>query len=266
MKLIERIENKEKEGFIRRIAENIICQEIILECISKSQYADNVLMKGGVVMFNITKDARRASRDIDFDFIRYDISTNKSIDLFISLLDKHSHYTIRRIGSIDKLKQEDYDGKRLSVEIKDGSYAVQTKIDIGVHTLFAIPQDTIAFTVKGGEESVLIHANPPEQIVAEKLYSLAKHNLKSTRYKDIFDVNYLIQNCSLNKNKVYLAINLLIKYGKSTINDFQDFLVKVDETINDKEWSSRLDSPLQNWSGVSKETSIRNIVDFIYKL
>ena len=46
-----------------------VCQDIILAKISKSSLNRNITIKGGVVMHNISKDSRRATRDLDLDFI-----------------------------------------------------------------------------------------------------------------------------------------------------------------------------------------------------
>ena len=70
MTLEKLVSEKSKEGYIQPIAESIVGQEIIISTISKSPFVDQVALKGGVVMYNISKDARRASRDLDFDFIR----------------------------------------------------------------------------------------------------------------------------------------------------------------------------------------------------
>ena len=267
MTILERVNKKVKEGYIQKVAENIISQEIIIECISKSQYVDKVLMKGGIVMFNLTGDNRRASHDIDFDFVRFDISHKNNIDTFVYLLSKQTNdYDITRIGEIKELKQEDYNGKRITVVINDDTYTIRTNVDIGVHTLFAIEQNAMVFSIKEGEEAVSIYANPPEQIVAEKLYSLAKHNLRSTRYKDIFDVNYILQNCNLNKKKTLLAIELLIRYGNSFMNDLESFVNAIDETLHDKEWLDKLNTTQQNWSNTKCEDAVKTIIDFIYSL
>lgn len=63
-----------RKGMTSFQAGNYVCQRIVLSKISKSPFADKVLIKGGVVMFNRTGNLRRATADLDFDFIRYDIS------------------------------------------------------------------------------------------------------------------------------------------------------------------------------------------------
>ena len=72
-------------------AENYVCQQIIVNKIANSEMADKTLFKGGVVMFNMTKNVRRTTRDIDFDLLHYDIfdeeffkSVNIIVDLFVT--------------------------------------------------------------------------------------------------------------------------------------------------------------------------------------
>ena len=59
-----------EEGYTELLAESRVCQDIVLKAISESTMNRNVTIKGGVVMRSITGDVRRATRDIDFDFIK----------------------------------------------------------------------------------------------------------------------------------------------------------------------------------------------------
>lgn len=52
--------------------------------------------------------------------------------------------------------------------------------------------------------------NSKEQIFVEKLKSLLKFGITSTRFKDIFDFYYLINNENLNKVKLIKYIDILI--------------------------------------------------------
>ena len=65
--------NYRSEGYSALLAEARVCQDIVLKAISESSLSRNVTIKGGVVMRSITGNVRRATRDIDFDFIKYSI-------------------------------------------------------------------------------------------------------------------------------------------------------------------------------------------------
>lgn len=71
MNLLEEIEKVKKEGYNEANAQARVCQDIILYGIAKGNLNRNVTIKGGVVMRSLSKDVRRATQDIDLDFIRY---------------------------------------------------------------------------------------------------------------------------------------------------------------------------------------------------
>lgn len=62
-----------REGYSERNADARVCQDIVLKAISKSNFGRSVTIKGGVVMRSITGDVRRATEDLDLDFIRYSL-------------------------------------------------------------------------------------------------------------------------------------------------------------------------------------------------
>ncbi len=268
MTLLERINKKKKQGYIEQMAESIVGQEIIIEAISASSMVDRVLLKGGIVMYNITSNARRATRDLDFDLIRYDISRNENIDLFIDLLNKAIlGYSIKRVDEIITLHQEDYHGRRTFVEIKDSSYDFRIKLDIGVHTLFAVEQNHIEFNVDGNDEAIIVLANPVDQMIGEKLYSLAKHGVLSTRYKDIFDIYYLIQNQEIDKQTLKNCLSLLVECGDGNVKDVYDLCDRIEYTFQDKRWYQRFITSDQDWIDEKDYQKILDcILDYIYKI
>ena len=119
-----------------------VCQDILLAKISKSALNRNITIKGGVVMHNISKDSRRATRDLDLDFIKYSLD-DESIKNFIEKLNyPQTDISINIIGKIEALSHQDYNGKRVYIEVKDKKHnKIETKLDIGVHKNFDIEQD-----------------------------------------------------------------------------------------------------------------------------
>ena len=85
------------------------CQDIILVQISNSSLNKNVTIKGGVVMMAISKDIRRATQDLDIDFIRYSLD-DSAIETFIEKLNDKD-IKIKITSPIKRLHHQDYDGK-----------------------------------------------------------------------------------------------------------------------------------------------------------
>ena len=141
MNLKDMMDFYHEEGLTVELASARVCQDIVLKAIAEGPLSQNVTIKGGVVMRSITGNIRRATRDIDLDFIHYSISDD-SIRKFIRKIDCIYGIRIEIVGEIEELKHQDYHGKRIGVAISDEhGNTVRSKIDIGVHKHFDIEQD-----------------------------------------------------------------------------------------------------------------------------
>ena len=96
-----------KAGYKRAGARAKIAHDVVLSAIKASGMKDHVTIKGGVVMRSITGNVRRATRDIDFDFIKYSID-EASIQDFIEKLNCLEGLTIKPEGPIEELSQQEF--------------------------------------------------------------------------------------------------------------------------------------------------------------
>lgn len=159
MNLINMIEIEIANGYGDANAQSKVCQDIILKAISSSSLSSNLTIKGGVVMRSKTGNIRRATQDLDIDFIRYSLADD-SIDMLINKLNCLDGISIRRYGEIEELRQQDYNGKRVYVEISDThGNSIVSKLDLGVHTYLDIEQEEYCFDIAFDENgaSVLIN-------------------------------------------------------------------------------------------------------------
>ena len=265
MKTIDRlIDDYIHEGMSFDQASLYVCQQIILKAISRSPLSNSVLIKGGTVIYNLTHNLRRATSDLDFDFIRYDIS-NDSIYSFFNLLNKNEDSVIFKIRKLEELHHEDYKGKRVFITISDMNQSLKFKLDIGVHTLLEIEQETLCFSFSN-EDNLFLRVNPPEQIFSEKLISLAKHEIFSTRYKDIFDMYYFINNDLLNKSKLRKCIDLLLDTNQKTLKDFEGVREKVQYTLTNKNYIEHLKTTHDKWIDDDIDIVIETIISFILSM
>ena len=160
-------------------------------------------------MQNVTGSDRRATRDIDLDFIRYSLTDDK-IKSFVSSLNCLNGISITILGPIIELKHENYRGRRIEVSISDGEDTIKSKLDIGIHKHLELKQKEYCFDVCMDDEGASLLINSQEQMFAEKLYSLLKLGIYSERYKDIYDMYFVYYGTQI-KDVDYFS------YG---INDF----------------------------------------------
>ena len=163
------IEEANENGYQGDKASAKVCQDIVLKALSVGPLSRNVTIKGGVVMRSKTNNVRRATQDLDIDFIKYSLA-DESIDAFISKLNCLDGIKISMLGKIEELKQQDYSGKQVFILIEDTEgNQVRSKIDLGVHNRFELEQEEYCFDIAYDDEGASLLINSDEQMLAEKL-------------------------------------------------------------------------------------------------
>lgn len=262
------IKKYKENGYEDQEAIAKLSQDIILLKISKSKYKEHITIKGGVVMHNISKDKRRATRDIDIDFIKYSLD-DESIKTFINNLNEvKDGITIEIINDIIKLHHQDYDGKRVNIKIVDEyNNKINSKLDIGIHKQFDIKQEEYCFNLNIINQSVSILINSKEQIFVEKLKSLLKFGIRSTRYKDIFDLYYLINNEKIDDNNLIKYLDILIFKDKSLYEkNIDDIINRLTNIFQNKRYQNMLNMANDNWLSIPLNKVIDSILKYINNL
>ena len=268
MNLFELVNQYINNGYYNDDAISKVAQDIILLKISKSKFSSHVIIKGGVVMHSISENMRRATRDLDMDFIKYSLEDESIIKFIKDLNNVKDGVTINIKGEIEKLHHQDYDGKRVNVMLTDSNnFSIESKLDIGVHKLFEIEQDDYCFDLSLINESVNLLINSKEQIFVEKLKSLLRFGITSTRYKDIFDFYYLINNENLNKDKLINYISILI-YKDNTMKEktMKEIINRLTIILNNRTYIRRLNSANNNWLEKPTKDVIQSVLTYIDSL
>lgn len=87
----------------------------MLTLIAASPMASHVTVKGGVVMQQVSGDVRRATRDVDLDFVRYPMTVEGIRAFLHALYQSGSGVALEVVGPIVDLKHQDYHGKRVNL-------------------------------------------------------------------------------------------------------------------------------------------------------
>ncbi len=208
---------------------------------------------------------KRATLDLDIDFIKYSLA-DEAIDAFISKLNCLDEIKISRFGKIEELKQQDYSGKQVFILIEDADgNQVRSKIDLGVHNRFELEQEEYCFDIAYDDEGASLLINSDEQMLAEKLRSLLKFGLFSTRYKDVYDMYYLKD--SVDRGKLMAALDTYI-FSDATMkeNTGSDIAKRLKITFGDKGYIRRLDTSDKRW--IDEEISVvtNGLLEFVDKI
>ena len=268
MNIREAIITYQSQGYEYADAESKVSQDIILSKIENSRYKNNITIKGGVVMHNISNDIRRATRDLDIDFIKYSLEDDSIRNFIGSLNNDKDNIKIEIVGNIIPLHHQDYDGKRVNIKISDNyGNSINTKLDIGVHKLFELEQEEYCFDLSLINKEVNLLINSKEQIFTEKLKSLLKLGFVSTRYKDIFDFYYLINISKLDKKKLFKNIEILI-FNDDTMreNSIDDILNRLSKILKSRRYINHLNDPVVNWLDIPINDAINSLLNYVEQL
>ena len=257
------------EGFSYIDAGSRTCQDVILTLIGRSPLLKNVTIKGGVVMQHLSGDSRRATQDFDLDFIRYSLS-DESIKSFVDKLSEQSDdISISITAPLEDLKHQDYKGKRAYITIADNTgIKIDTKLDIGVHKNLNMEQDSYCFDLSKLDDSVTLLINTKEQILVEKLKSLLKFGILSTRYKDIFDMYWLAIYGNLNKEIIMTDIALIV-YNDRTMSfkKTAEILSRLETVLNDTKFLNQIAKyKRHNWLDIAPEQVAKDLLNSFREL
>ena len=115
--LKEQIAELRAAGYRALPAQAKVAHDAVLLAMDRSGFKLKSAIKGGVVMSSITGDIRRATMDMDIDFVHHSISI-RSIERFVRGLNRAMpELEIGVDGKITDLKHEDYRGKRVYVSV-----------------------------------------------------------------------------------------------------------------------------------------------------
>ena len=251
-------------GYSSDTAQAKVAHDIVLLAMHRCGFKAHSTVKGGVVMSSMTGDVRRATMDMDKDFIGYSIS-EASVRRFVSRLAKAMpEVKLAMLGPSVELKHADYRGRRIFLSLKDDSIrrALRTKVDIGVETNNDVAQLDFSFKNNSGEGNADLQANSPEQIFAEKLLSLLRHGASSNRPKDIFDMYYLSGVADKELLKKYIA---LIIYGnpKCRIDNHAEMMRALRLTFALKTFTRKLTAARANWLQLPGPQVLESLTEYL---
>lgn len=130
-----------------------------------------------------------------------------------------------------------------------------------------IKQDELCFDLGLNTLNVTLLVNSKEQICVEKIKSLLKFGITSTRYKDVFDIYYLINTNNFDKIRF---INYLDKFVfKDSLIDENNLLEiknSLSNILSNSRFKLMLNMAKNNWTELPVENVITIIMGFLTSL
>lgn len=114
--------------------------------------------------------------------------------------------------------------------------------------------------------SMTLLINTKEQIFVEKLLSMLKHGIRTTRYKDIYDFYYLITKGNMDKVWIIKLINIYCINSDLKINTTSEIANELSKIFKNANFLENVQNSRYNWLGKEINIVLDTIIDFVKQL
>lgn len=177
-----------------RILMRLYMMERFLERISRSSYADDFVIKGGILVTSMLGIAQRSTMDIDTSIRNFNLTENDALQIAKEIgeinLDDGVTFEIKHAERI--MDDIEYPGIRLAADaISDGMI---TPIKIDISTGDAITPRAIEYQYKLllEDRSIRLLSYNLETVLGKKLQTILVRGVLNTRMRDFYDVYTLL--------------------------------------------------------------------------
>lgn len=176
--------------------------ECFLERIASSQYKDNFILKGGMLVSAMVGIALRSTMDIDTSIKNQSLSVEdaKRIVNDIKDIDLEDGVTfeVKTVSNI--MEAMDYPGIRVTMNAVMGKLVTPLKIDISTGDVITPKAIEYTYTLLLNDHSIILWSYNLETILAEKLQTVLARGLLNTRMRDFYDIRTLLSIYEQNIN------------------------------------------------------------------
>ncbi len=185
--------SKKKSADAQILVRNYM-MERFLERISLSEYKNQFILKGGMLVAAMVGLDARATMDLDATIKGTNVSV-EDVEMIISQiisipLDDGVSFRIKRISEI--MEEADYPGVRVSMETKFDGVITPLKIDISTGDIITPREIKYNFNLMLENRTIEVWAYNLETVLAEKLETVISRNVTNTRMRDFYDI-YILQ-------------------------------------------------------------------------
>lgn len=183
--------------------------ERIMHRLEKSPYADQFVLKGGMLLMAWLADRQRPTKDLDLLGFGKPDATNV-LEKFRYILAMESgdgvEFDLERLSSRQIRPAFEDGGLRLQTRATVGGAHVRVTIDIGFGDALVPGPEFIDYPTLLDFPSPRVRAYAKETLLAEKFHAIVHLGLANTRIKDYYDIWALSQSFPFDDGQLALAI------------------------------------------------------------
>ena len=268
--VLARLKNKAKEsGRSYQLCMQLFCQEEFLRRLEKSQYAENLVLKGGLFIYSVTDFDSRVTVDVDF-LLRKVPNTPEQLQTVIETIistptgNDFVTFEIKDIAPIAVAKK--YAGIGVSLVARIKNTKTPFSIDFGVGDVIVPKQEKrkIPTQLEDFTEPT-VNTYSLETTIAEKIDAILSLMEFSSRMKDYYDIYYLANKFDFDGATLTDALRKTFENRGHTFttNQFEQVMTFGSDDAMQKKWKAfvrKIDTKTDDYN-----TVLKNIKTFLGK-
>lgn len=232
--------------------------ERILERISLSEYNENFILKGGLLLSAMLGINSRSTRDMDISIKGIDVSEEKMLQVLneILSLDIGDGVKFEMVNVTDIRADDEYGGNKYHLVGKLENLKVALEIDISTGDEITPKELNYEYISIFENKKIYIDTYNIETILAEKIETILRRGKYNARMKDYYDVYFFLTKL---KNEINLEIfkqalnNTLRK--REAFNYYNDYKQILNGLTNDERINNY-------WNTYKKKTKYAQNIQF----
>lgn len=184
----------------------IYMMERFLERLAQSEYRDNFIIKGGILVTAMIGVAHRSTMDIDTSMKNLNLSAEDTLRVVNQVkdidLDDGVSFEVKDVSNI--MDEMEYPGIRVTMNANVGRLITPLKIDISTGDVITPRAIEFNYDLLLEDRSISLWSYNLETILAEKLQTVLARGILNTRMRDFYDIRMLLDTYEDKVNKAVL--------------------------------------------------------------
>mgnify|MGYP001020887038 FL=1 len=184
----------------------IYMMERFLERLAQSEYRDNFIIKGGILVTAMIGVAHRSTMDIDTSMKNLNLSAEDALRVVNQVkdidLDDGVSFDVKEVSNI--MDEMEYPGIRVTMNANVGRLITPLKIDISTGDVITPRAIEFNYDLLLEDRSISLWSYNLETILAEKLQTVLARGILNTRMRDFYDIRMLLDTYKDKVNKAVL--------------------------------------------------------------
>ncbi len=232
--------------------------DAFLSRLSKSQYKDNYVLKGGLYLSSVLGVSTRNTMDIDFYAKRIKMEKDRVVETIdtICSIDASDGITFKVIDTVDIRQEDKYGGFQVRVLGKLENIRHEFVIDIATGDPVVPTERNYRYRCLVTGEELPLKVYSLESVISEKLQTVLSRSIANSRSKDYYDL-YILREAQLSNvdlETLKEAYRQTCNYRKFSITK-DDAILLIDEIGSNQQVNNR-------WIAYTKKVKYAEGVDF----